>query len=177
MKSYGFLPAAVLLLCFVSFAQAADTSVGLDIARGDSDSMAYSLRVAQKYAPWFTSSLIDLTPGMEIGAYAWVDNKSNVDTVWGAYISPGLCLSLFTNSPIRPFIATNLGLAVNSADHMDDRDFGSHLLIRSRGSVGVSFGEDYRHTVQGSFTHYSTWGLSTPDDGYNTYGMSYSFAF
>ena len=177
MKSLRFFLILLLPLLPASSAFAAATSLGVDIARGDSDSMAYSLRVAQKYAPWYSSGLFEIGPSAEVGAQAWVDNKSNVDTVWGAFLAPGLYFTLFTDAPIRPFLAASVGGAVNSEDHMNNRDFGSHVLFRTRGSVGLSFGDEYRHTIQGSYTNYSTWGLTDPNDGYGTYGMSYSYSF
>ena len=168
---------ALLVLLPASSAFAAATSVGVDVARGQSDSMAYSLRLAQKYQPWVENSLFELGPTAEIGGHAWVDDKDSVDTVWGAYLSPGVHFTLHTDAPVRPFISANVGGALNSEDHMDDRDFGSNLLFRTRGTVGVSFGEDYRHSIQGSYTHFSTWGIANTDDGYSTYGMSYNFSF
>ena len=167
----------LLLILSASSAYAAATSVGFDVSRGDSKSMSYSLKVAQKYAPWFSNSLFELGPSAELGGHAWVDDKSNVDTVWGAFIAPGLYLTLFTDAPIRPYISASVGGALNSEDKMDNLDFGSHVLFRTRGSVGVSFGEDYRHSVQGSYTHYSTWGITKTNDGYGSYGLSYSYSF
>lgn len=177
MKLHHMLFAVVLLLLSTSSAFAATTSVGAEIARGDSDSMAYSLKVAQKYSPWYSSSLLEVGPSAEIGAQAWVDNKSNVDTVWGAFAAPGLYFTLFTNAPVRPFLAGSVGGAINSKDHIDERNLGSNVLFRSRGSVGISFGEEYKHSVQGDYTNYSTWGLTDKNDGYSTYGLSYSYSF
>ena len=177
MKTRSFFLSLLLLALSASPAFAAATSVGLDVARGDGHSMSYSLRVAQKYAPWFSNSLFELGPSAEIGGHAWVSDKSHVDTVWGAFIAPGLYLTMFTDAPIRPFMTASVGGAVNSEDKMDHLDFGSHVLFRTRGSVGVSFGEDFRHSVQGSYTYYSTWGITTPNDGYGSYGLSYSYSF
>ena len=177
MKMHHTFFAALLVLLSTSSANAASTSVGAEIARGDSDSMAYSLKVTQKYAPWLSNSLMELGPTTEIGGHAWVDNKPHVDTVWGAYIAPGLNFTLFTDAPVRPFIATSVGGALNSKDKMDDRNFGSHVLFRTNGKVGLSFGDDYRHSVQGNYTRFSTWGVTKKDDGYSTYGVSYSYSF
>jgi hypothetical protein len=178
MKLRVFFLTALLLAAMASPAPAEPaTSVNADIARGDSDSMAYSLSIAQKYAPWFSNGIFEFGPTAEIGGHAWVDDKSHVDTVWGGHISPGVYLTLFTDAAVRPFVAVKVGGALNSQDHMDDRDFGSHLLFRTRGSVGVSFGDEYRHTVQGSYTHYSTWGITKRNDGYGAYGISYGYSF
>lgn len=170
---------AVILLLFMpaSPVLAAGTTIGADVARGDSDSMAYSLRISQKYAPWISNSLFELGPLAEVGGHAWVDNKDDVDTVWGGYLTPGLYMTLFTDAPVQPFLSGSVGGAVNSKDRLDERNLGSHVLFRTRGSVGLSFGDDYRHSIQGNYTHYSTGGLTDKNDGYSTYGMSYNFSF
>ena len=172
-----FFAVLLFLLSAPSPVRAAATSVGMEIGRGESDSMAYSLKIAQKYAPWFSNSVFEFGPYAEIGGHAWVDDKSYVDTVWGVFAAPGLYLTLFTDAPIRPFIATSLGGTLNSEKQMDDRKFGSYLLFRTSGNVGLSFGEEYRHTIQGNYTHFSNAGLARKNEGYSHYGVSYSYSF
>lgn len=162
---------------FAGSAVAASTSVGLGISRGDSDSMAYSLNISQKYEPMVDTEAVTVTPIAEIGGHVWIDKDDDVDKVWGAYLAPGLRVNLNTDKNIRPYVEGTLGGAVNSESEMDDKDFGSNALFRARGAVGVSFGEELRHKVQGDYTHYSTFGLSKKDDGYNTYGLSYGYSF
>ena len=158
-------------------AHAATTTAGVSVGRGDSHSMAYSLQVGQTYEPWLSNEACELAPTMELGGHAWVDDKDHVDTVWGMSLAPGLRFVLFTSSSFRPYLAGSVGGAVNSDDHLDDRDLGSNVLFRTKGTVGVDFGEGNKHHVQGNYTNYSTWGISDPDDGYNTYGMSYGYSF
>ncbi|MDL2317300.1 acyloxyacyl hydrolase, partial [Desulfovibrio sp. OttesenSCG-928-A18] len=160
MKNTASASFLLLLITFLSahVALAASTSVGVGVSRGNSDSMSYSLNITQRYDHWVDNEIFQLGPTAELGAHAWVDDNS--DTVWGAYLAPGLQLNLFTSSAIRPFIAGSVGVAVNSEDKLDERDLGSHVLLRSKGSVGVSFGEGYRHRIQGEFINYSTWGIS-----------------
>lgn len=160
-----------------SFAAAASTSVGIGVSRGESSSMAYSLNFLQKYEPWIDNGIFEISPTAELGGHAWVDNKSDVDTVWGAYLAPGLHLSLYTDSRIRPYLSGSVGGTVNSRDELDDHELGSHVLFRTRGSLGVTFGEDFRHRVQGDFVNHSNWGLSNTNDGYSTYGLSYGYSF
>lgn len=139
--------------------------------------MAYSINIGQRYEPWFESGLFSFTPFAELGGHVWVPDDSDSDTVWGAFLAPGLRLTLFTDSPIQPYLEGSIGGTINSKKKMDDRKLGSHALFRSRGSVGVSFGDNYRHRVQGDYIHYSTWGLTDDNAGYNTYGVSYGFSF
>lgn len=169
--------AAIVLWLTASMAYAATTSIGANISRGSSDSMAYSINIGQKYEPWFESSLFSFTPFAELGGHAWVPDDSDSDTVWGAFLAPGLRLTLFTDSPIQPYMEGSIGGTINSKKKMDERKLGSHALFRSRGSVGVSFGDNYRHRIQGDYIHYSTWGLTNDNAGYNTYGVSYGFSF
>lgn len=178
MKGTLFLGALVLAVaCTAGAAFAASTTVGASVARGQSDSMAYSLFITQRYEAWISNSILDLSPLAQIGVHAWNDDDSDVDTVWGAHFTPGLRLTINTDKILRPFAEAAIGLAVNSEDRMDDRDFGSHVLLRTRGSVGIDFGSEYRHRVQGDYTHHSTAGLTRKDDGYNTYGLSYGYSF
>ena len=172
-----FLSSALAALIAASSAFAATTSVGVNISRGQSDSMAYSLNITQLYEPWVSNGVCELAPLAELGGHAWVDDDSDVDTVWGAYLAPGLRFTLFTDKSIRPYVEASVGGAVNSERKMDDRNFGSNALFRTRGSVGVNFGEGQNHRIQGDYINYSTWGVTDKDDGYSTYGMSYGYSF
>lgn len=177
MKKTLAIITAMALLAFAGTAQAVSTTVGAKVARGNSDSTAYTINITQSYEPWLVNELFQLTPTAELGGHAWVDDDSDVDTVWGAYLAPGLRFSLFTDAPIQPFLEGSVGGAVNSKSKIDERDLGSRVLIRSRGSLGLAFGDGYRHRVQGDVTNYSTWGITSTDDGYNTYGISYGYSF
>ena len=170
---------AILLsaLTFQGTALAASTSVGANISRGQGDSMAYTLNISQMYEPWLSNGVCELAPLAEIGAHAWDPDDNDDDTVWGGYLGIGLRFSLFTDKVIRPYLEGSFGGAINSEDSIDGRDLGSHALFRSRGSVGVNFGETYNHKVQGDVVHFSTGGLTNKNDGYTTYGVSYGYSF
>lgn len=175
MKRICILSAFALCLLAANIASAASTSVGGNVSRGQEDSMSYSLNITQRYEPWIDNSNMSLAPMAEIGGHAWVPDDG--DTVWGGFLAPGLRFTLNTSAPIRPFVEGSVGGALNSEDEIDDRELGSNVLFRTRGAVGVSFGDDYRHRIQGDYTNYSTWGLTNTNDGYNTYGVSYGYSF
>ena len=170
-----FCTAALFVCMLVGVAQAASTSVGVGVARGSSDSTAFSVNLMQKYDSWLDSSLYSLTPLAELGGHVWIPDHG--DNVWGVYLAPGLNFSLFTNADIRPYLEGSIGGALNTKKKLDNRRLGSNLLFRSRGSVGVSFGDAYRHRVQGDYINHSTWGLTDNNSGYNTYGISYGYSF
>lgn len=152
----------------------AHTAVEMSIAHGQSSSVAYNLGIKQTYEPWISSSLLELTPTAYLGGHVW-DRSS--DTTWGATVAPGLVLNLFTTSDFTPYLAGSVGGTVISDDDFGPRDFGSHVLFMTKGAAGVQFGEGRRHRVQGEYTNYSTWGLTSKDDGYSTVGVSYGYSF
>jgi hypothetical protein len=138
--------------------------------------MAYSLNLTQKYQPVLSNDILEITPLAEIGAHVWVP-KNDSPSVWGGFLAPGLRLTLNTEAPVRPYVEGTVGGAVNSDDKMDDRKLGSHVLFRTRGAVGVSFGDSYQHRVQGDYINHSTWGITKNNDGNSTYGLSYGYSF
>lgn len=179
MYNAKFIFSTVLLtvLLSASAAAAATTTAGVSIARGQSDSMAYSLHIKQQYEPWVSNELFDFSPVAELGGHAWVDDDDDVDTVWGGFLAPGVRFALNTDKALQPYLEATVGGALNSDDELDERKLGSHALFRTRGSVGVAFGEEARHRVQGDYVHYSTWGLTKNNAGYSTYGLSYGYSF
>ncbi|MDR0339684.1 MAG: acyloxyacyl hydrolase [Desulfovibrio sp.] len=176
MKRLTILCATFLaLLVSLSPASPADTSAGINVSRGKEDSMAYSLNVMQKYESWIDNENLTLGPLAEIGAHAWVPDHD--DTIFGGFLAPGLRLALNTNAQIQPYLEGSVGGALNSKRKIDRLDLGSHALFRSRGTVGLSFGDELRHRIQGDYVHYSTMGLTKENDGYDTYGVSYGYNF
>lgn len=171
------LLSALCTILFSASAMAAATTAGVNVSKGESDSMAYGINLKQQYEPWVANELFELAPMAEIGGHAWVSDDSDVDTVWGGYLAPGLRFTLNTGKNIQPYVEASLGGAINSDENFDDRKLGSHILFRTRGSVGVAFGDETRHRIQGDYIHQSTAGLTDDNDGYNTYGLSYGYSF
>lgn len=169
-----FFLVVCLSVGFAGSAFAANTSVGFGAARGEGSSTAYTLSVNQLYEPWFASSVVELAPTAELAGHYW---KKGSDDVWGASIAPGLRMTLFSDGAFNPYIGASLGGAFLSERDMGSRDFGSHALFKTKGVLGVEFGETNRHRIQGEYTHYSNWGIANTDDGYDTIGGSYSFSF
>lgn len=169
--------ATIALLLFSAGAAWGGTSVTGSVSRGESHSMAYSLGVFQTYEPWFEGTLGELTPTMELSGHLWVPDDSDDDNVWGVSLAPGLKFVMFTDTSFNPYIGASIGgIAVSDRD-MGSRDLGSNVLFKSKGVVGVEFGEGSRHRIQGEYTNYSTWGITTTDDGYSTWGASYGYSF
>lgn len=179
MRHANVLFSSILLAAALtaSAGTAASTSAGINISRGQNKSMAYSIAIKQHYTPWISSELFECTPLAEIGGHAWVSDKHSVDTVWGGFLAPGIRFTLHTDKELQPYLEASVGGAVNNDDEFDDRQLGSHVLLRTRGSIGVAFGEGSRHRVQGDYIHHSTAGLTSKNDGYDTYGIAYGYSF
>lgn len=166
--------AMCVVLFSASSAFAANTSVGFGAARGESSSTAYTLSVNQIYEPWFGNSVVELAPTAELAGHYW---KKGSDDAWGASLAPGLRLTLFSDGSFNPYIGASVGGVAMSESELGPRDLGSHVLFKTKGTIGVEFGETNRHRLQGEYTHYSNWGIANTDDGYGTIGGSYSFSF
>lgn len=177
MKVLCFIKAAAVFLVILlpaSTGLAAETTIEANVSAGQANSMAYSLSVRQTYEPWISTSVFDLTPMAGIGLHVW--DRSDA-TIWGGSIAPGLMLNLYTTSSIQPYLGGSVGGAVVSDDKFGSRDLGSNVLFQTKGIVGAHFGNGLKHRIQGEYTNYSTWGLTSKDDGYSTWGVTYGYSF
>ena len=175
MKLKTFFLTVGFLLALNSAALAANTEVRLGVAKGESDTTAYSLSVLQRYEPLVAGTLGELAPTAELAAHFW--DGDGDDNVWGGSIAPGLRFTMFTDGSFNPYLGASVGAAALSDDTISNRDLGSHVLFKSQGVVGVEFGESNRHRIQGEYNYFSNWGISNTNDGYSTVGASYSFSF
>ena len=176
MKKNILLTTFLLLVCMSGTAHAAGTAVGGSAAFGDHSSSAFTVFAEQVYDPWVSGELGEIAPTAEIGA-SWWSIRSNKD-VYGAFLAPGIRLSLFTSqSAFRPYLGGSLGGAVITERTFDQWKMGSNAVFRTKGMAGVQFGDSMQHRLQGEYTTHSTWGITTNDDAFDTYGVSYGFNF
>lgn len=166
-----------LLLVTVSPCIGAQTSVNVNVSKGESSTMVYDLNVKQTYDAWVSNANFELSPFAQLGGHAWVPKHGSDDTVWGGDFTPGLRFALNTSAMLQPFFEGAVGAAINNEKKVGPRELGSHVLFKYRGSVGVSFGESYQHTVRGDYTNHTTLGMTKKDDGFGTYGVSYGYSF
>ncbi len=170
--------ALLLLLGFVivhpASASASETTFGVAVAHGDQSSQAYDLFVTHAFSPWIEGERAALSPLVEGGLQLW---ERSDKTIWGGNANVGLMLRFANGSTVRPFIIGTFGIAQISSDQFGNLDLGCKTQFRSRGSIGVDFGEGLRHTVKCSVTHYSNASMSGDNDGYNTLGLSYGLTF
>jgi hypothetical protein len=149
-------------------------SIGVAAAWGEKASQAYDLYLRYTFAPWYESENILVHPLAETGISLW-NHKD--ETIVGANAGVGLEICFCGQEDMRPFIAGTFGPAILSGHRFNGLDLGCSGQFRSRGSLGVSFGKNFRHMLKCDITHYSNAGIGGKNDGYNTVGLSYGFAF
>ena len=174
MRILRILALVGFVLLYNTPASAETTSVGLGVGYGDDDIMTYNLSLTQLYQPLVSGSIADLSPTGEVAVHLWDGDR---DTSAGMSISPGLRLTLATDKEFSPYLGMSVGAALMSETEIDNRDVGSNLLLRTKGVVGIQFGEGQRHSIQGEYNYFTNMGLVSPNDGLSTYGGSYSYAF
>ncbi len=152
----------------------ADTSLSAGVGYGASSSMAYYLTLKHAFSPVYSSESGALTPTLELSGHVWAHSD---ERVYGMTLAPGLRYDFYTDGFLRPYIGYTLGGTFVSEDRFDDRDFGGHVLILNRGTLGVGFGESIRQRLELNYSYYSNLGLSSPDDGYSVLGVGYGLDF
>jgi len=152
----------------------ADSGVSIGISHGDENSQAYDIAFQKVLTPISSSEYFDIGPLVGAGISLWEHPDK---ALWGGNVNVGIMGVFSGGDAWRPFIAGTLGLAVLSSDEFNDLDLGCRVQFRSRGSLGVKFGEGLRHVLQCDVTHYSNGGMAGENDGYSTMGLSYGFTF
>lgn len=153
---------------------AEDWSLNLTAAHGEESSQAYDLYLQYTFDHIYSNDTISIKPLVSSGISLW---ERPGQEVWGFNLNGGLILEFSGNDKWRPFIAGTFGIAVISAENFNDLKLGQHEQFRSRGSVGINFGENFRHMLKCDITHYSNGSLSSDNSGYNTIGLSYGYTF
>ncbi len=162
-------------LCFgPPAAVAGDFSLAAAIAHGEKNSQAYDVYGQYAFSPWYQGESVSVKPLITSGVSLW---KRPNKELWGGNVNAGLMLEFAGGGNWRSFISGTFGITILSSDEFDNLDLGCREQFRSRGSIGISFGENFQHTVQCNVTHYSNGSMATKNDGYNTLGIVYGFTF
>ena len=172
MKRILFL--SFCLVVFWAGQAGADTSLSAGVGYGSSSSMAYYLTLKQAFGPLYSSGSGALTPTLELSGHVWAHSA---ERVYGMTLAPGLRYDFYTDGFLRPYIGYTFGGTLISDDELDNRDFGGHVLMLNRGTLGVGFGESIRQRLELNYSYYSNLGLSSPNDGYSVLGIGYGLDF
>ncbi|MDL2328663.1 acyloxyacyl hydrolase [Desulfosarcina sp. OttesenSCG-928-A07] len=168
---YGLVLAC---LCCPANAVAGEFSLAGAVAHGEESSQAYDFYIQYTFDPWYESETITLKPLATGGISLW---ERSDKSIWGGNVNIGLMLQFAGGENWRSFIMGTFGMTVLSSEEFNDLNLGCREQFRSRGSLGISFGKELKHTLKCDVTHYSNASMAGNNDGYNTIGLSYGLAF
>ncbi len=172
MKRVLFL--SMCMIMFWASQAGADTGISAGVGYGSSSSMAYYLTLRQAFSPIYNSESGALTPTLELSGHVWAHSD---ERVYGMTLAPGLRYDFLTDGFLRPYIGYTLGGTLISDEELNSRDFGGHVLVLNRGTLGLGFGETIRQRLEVNYSYYSNLGLASPNDGYSVLGAAYGLEF
>ena len=155
-------------------AQAGEWNCSLGVSWGDASTINGDLTLRRLIDPLYSGENIEIRPLVEMSGIYWHNDD---DDILGGGVSAGLLISFWQTGTVSPFIAGSFGGFLISDDTIGNRDLGCLFQFRSKGSVGLRFGDMFRHSIQFDVAHFSNAGLGSHNSGFNTYGLTYGFRF
>ncbi|RON14491.1 acyloxyacyl hydrolase [Pseudomonas frederiksbergensis] len=169
MKRLFCLAAIATALMGHSFtAQAAGVEFG--VGQTSDSTMTYRLGMQFDWdKSWLQSDIGRLT-GYWSGAYTyWEGDKTSSNH--SLSFSPVLVYE-FAGQTIKPYVEAGIGIAVFANTEVEDNKLGSAFQFEDRFGFGLRFNGG--HEVGIRATHYSNGGISSPNDGVESYSLHYT---
>ncbi|KAB0508110.1 MULTISPECIES: acyloxyacyl hydrolase [Pseudomonas] len=169
MKRLFCLAAIATALMGHSFtAQAAGVEFG--VGQTSDSTMTYRLGMQFDWdKSWLQSDIGRLT-GYWSGAYTYWDGDETSSN-HSLSFSPVLVYE-FAGQTIKPYIEAGIGIAVFANTEVEDNKLGSAFQFEDRFGFGLRFTGG--HEVGIRATHYSNAGISSPNDGVESYSLHYT---
>jgi len=164
-------------------AAAEDTAVRAGLSYGTRGSTAFDIYLQHSFDPWLERPSYSLIPYANLGFTFWLGDKEDypqarVDRLWGLVAALGLRWEFHAWETASPYLALNVGPSYISENEFLDREMGGgHYLFNLRASLGLRFGEGWRHNLGLDVSHYSNAFSQRSNDGYNALGLSYGYSF
>ncbi len=174
-RAVRVLSAFFIALCMVSSAEAGDWWVFLGAGGGNGESVTGDVGLRRTFSPLYENDAMALSPLAEVSASVWRHDAD--DEIWSGGASVGLLLVFYREGCWRPYASATVGGVVLSGDRFGTHDMGGRFQFRSKGVLGVQFGEDFRHSLQLDAAHISNAGIYGSNSGFNVFGVSYGFRF
>ncbi|MGF6398636.1 lipid A 3-O-deacylase [Pseudomonas frederiksbergensis] len=169
MKRLFCLAAIATALMGHSFtAQAAGVEFG--VGQTSDSTMTYRLGMQFDWdKSWLQSDIGRLT-GYWSGAYTyWEGDETSSNH--SVSFSPVLVYE-FAGQTIKPYVEAGIGIAVFANTEVEDNKLGSAFQFEDRFGFGLRFTGG--HEVGIRATHYSNGGISSPNDGVESYSLHYT---
>ncbi|MGX1188214.1 lipid A 3-O-deacylase [Pseudomonas sp. F-14 TE3623] len=169
MKRLFCLAAIATALMGHSFtAQAAGVEFG--VGQTSDSTMTYRLGMQFDWdKSWLQSDIGRLT-GYWSGAYTYWDGDETSSN-HSLSFSPVLVYE-FAGQTIKPYVEAGIGIAVFANTEVEDNKLGSAFQFEDRFGFGLRFAGG--HEVGIRATHYSNGGISSPNDGVESYSLHYT---
>ncbi|HCS45897.1 MAG TPA: acyloxyacyl hydrolase [Pseudomonas sp.] len=169
MKRLFCLAAIAAALMGNSFtAQAA----GVEFAVGETSESTMTYRLGMQLdwdKSWLQSDVGRLT-GYWSGAYTyWEGDKSSSNH--SLSFSPVLVYE-FAGQNVKPYVELGVGVAVFANTEVENNQLGNAFQFEDRFGFGLRFAGG--HEVGIRATHYSNAGISSPNDGVESYALHYT---
>jgi len=169
MKRLFCLAAIAAALMGHSFtAQAA----GVEFAVGQTGESTMTYRLGMQFdwdKSWLQSDIGRLT-GYWSGAYTYWDGDKTSSN-HSLSFSPVLVYE-FAGQTVKPYLELGVGVAVFANTDVENNQLGSAFQFEDRFGFGLRFTGG--HEVGIRATHYSNAGLSSPNDGVESYALHYT---
>ena len=176
MKRILSLVAMLFLSPLWAYAEGSSNEFMFGAGLGQASSSAWDASLRHNFSPWLENSVVRLAPFAEAsGTYLYVNSN---DDMWAASVAGGLKLSILTDiSSIRPYLSGSFGGSFLSEHMLSSRNLGQRFQFRSRGALGIDFGEDYRHAIEVNTSHYTNSGMDRHNASYSNIGVMYGYKF
>ncbi|WP_426135464.1 acyloxyacyl hydrolase [Pseudomonas sp. PWP3-1b2] len=149
-------------------AQAAGLELG--VGSTSNSTMTYRLGLTSDWdKSWMQSNVGRLT-GYWSGAYTFWDGDQRA-SVSSLSFSPVFVYE-FAGGKVKPYIEAGIGVAVFSRTQVEDNNIGQAFQFEDRFGFGLRFAGG--HEVGIRATHYSNAGISSNNDGVESYALHYT---
>ena len=164
----GLVALATAALGYSYTAQAAGIEFG--VGHTSESTMTYRLGLNSNWdKSWLQSDVGRLT-GYWSGAYTyWEGDKSSANN--SLSFSPVFVYE-FAGETVKPYIEAGIGMALFSKTEVEEQKLGTAFQFEDRIGVGLRFNGG--HEVGIRATHYSNAGLSSTNDGVESYALHYT---
>ena len=166
----GLVALATAALGHSYTAQAAGLEFG--VGHTSESTMTYRLGLNANWdKSWLQSDVGRLT-GYWSGAYTyWEGDKSSASS--SLSFSPVFVYE-FAGETVKPYVEAGIGVALFSHTEVEGNKLGTAFQFEDRLGVGLRFAGG--HEVGIRATHYSNAGLSSTNDGVESYSLHYTLA-
>ena len=147
-------------------------AAGVEFAVGATSDSTMTYRLGMNFdwdKSWLQSDVGRLT-GYWSGAYTyWEGDKTSSNN--SLSFSPVLVYE-FAGQNVKPYVELGVGVALFSNTELEDNKLGSAFQFEDRFGFGLRFAGG--HEVGVRATHYSNAGLSSPNNGVESYALHYT---